>query len=105
MITLTMRPYGGEADLEAIANLINACEIVDQLDSGTSVPELRQSLEEPSLDKARDIRLWEGADGQLVGLGKLWIPPIGEVIDGFLGFRVLPTGTGRRSRKADRRVG
>ncbi len=91
MITLTMRPYGGEADLEAIANLINACEVVDQLDSGTSVPELRQSLEEPSLDKARDIRLWEDTDGQLVGLGKLWIPPIGEVIDGFLGFRVLPT--------------
>jgi len=37
-----MRPYAGEADLEAIANLINACDAVDQLDEGISVSELRQ---------------------------------------------------------------
>jgi ribosomal protein S18 acetylase RimI-like enzyme len=89
-----MRPYAGDADLEAIANLINTCEAVDQLDEGTSVSELQQQFDEPSLDKARDIRLWEGADGQLVGMGRLWIPPVGEVIDGFLWFRVLPTARG-----------
>ncbi len=94
MLTLTMRPYAGDADLEAIANLINTCEAVDQLDEGTSVSELQQQFDEPSLDKARDIRLWEGADGQLVGMGRLWIPPVGEVIDGFLWFRVLPTARG-----------
>ncbi len=91
MITLTKRPYAGEADLEAIANLINTCEAVDRIDSGTSVPELRQSLNDPSVDQSCDIRLWEDADAQLVGLGKLWIPPTGEVIDGFLQFCVLPT--------------
>ena len=91
MLTLTMRPYAGNADLEAIANLINACEAVDQLDEGTSVSEVQQQFDEPSLDKASDIRLWEYADGQLVGIGRLSIPRVGEVIDGFLWFRVLPT--------------
>lgn len=94
MTTLTMRPYAGEADLEAIAYLINACEAVDRMDSGTSVPELRRSFDNPLLDKERDIRLWEDADGQLIGYGRLWIPPTGEVIDGFLGFRVHPTARG-----------
>lgn len=94
MITLTMRPYAGEADLEAIANLINACEAVDRIDSGTSVPELRQEFDEPSLDKARDLRLWEDTDGRLIGFGQMWIPQSGEVIDGFVGFRVHPTARG-----------
>jgi mycothiol synthase len=94
MITLTMRPYAGEADLEAIANLFNICEAVDRIDSGTSVPELRRSFEEPSLDKANSIRLWEDPDGQLVGFSRLWIAPTGEVIDGFLGFRVHPMARG-----------
>jgi len=94
MITLTMRPYGGEADLEAIANLINACDAVDQLDEGISVSELRQEFDEPSVDKARDLCLWEDADTQLVGFGQLWIPPTGEVIDGYLWFRVHPRARG-----------
>lgn len=89
-----MRPYAGEADLEAIANLINACEAVDRIDSGTSVPELRQEFDEPSLDKARDLRLWEDTDGRLIGFGQMWIPQSGEVIDGFVGFRVHPTARG-----------
>lgn len=95
MTTLTMRPYAGEADLEAIAHLINACEAVDLTDSGTSVSELRQSFDDPSVDKARNIYLWEDADNQLVGLGHLWIPPADKVIDGFLGFRVHPTARGK----------
>lgn len=94
MITLTMRPYVGEADLEAIASLINTCEAVDQLNEGTSVSELRQEFETPSLDKARDLHLWEDADSKLIGFGQLWIPESGEEIDGFLWFRVHPTARG-----------
>lgn len=94
MTTLTRRPYAGETDLEAIANLINACEAVDRLNHGTSVPELRRSLDAPSIDKARDLCLWEDADGHLIGFGRLWIAPTGENIDGFLGFRVHPTARG-----------
>ncbi|MEW6491752.1 MAG: GNAT family N-acetyltransferase [Cyanobacteriota bacterium] len=94
MTTLTRRPYAGETDLEAIANLINTCEAVDRMDNGTSVPELRRSLDDPSVDTVRGICLWEDADGQLVGFSRLWIAPTGEIIDGFLGFRVHPTVRG-----------
>lgn len=94
MITTTMRPYLGEVDLDAIANLVNACEAVDQLEAGTSVLELRQAFDEPSIDKARDIRLWQDANGQLIAIAQLWLPPTGAVIDGNLWFRVHPTARG-----------
>jgi len=94
MITLTKRPYVNETDLSAIATLINACEVVDQLDQGTSVSELQQSLDYPCLDKARDIRLWEDTDGKLIGYSHIGIPESGEELDCFLGFRVHPTARG-----------
>ncbi len=95
MITLTMRPYAGEANLEAIAHLFNACEAVDRLDQGTSVAELRQAFESPSLDKERNMRFWEDANGQLMGSGQMWIPPHGAaVVEGFLRFRVHPNARG-----------
>lgn len=94
MMTLTLRPYGGEADLEAIANLFNTCEAVDCMDSGRSVSELRQSFEHPILDTVNNIRLWEDTQGQLIGFGQLWIPPTGKVIDGSLWFRVHPAARG-----------
>lgn len=94
MMTLTMRPYAGESDLQAIADLINACEAVDQLDEGISIPELQRIIDSPFLDKARDLRLWEDADGKLIGFGNLWIPESAETIDGSLGFRVHPTARG-----------
>lgn len=89
-----MRLYAGESDLQAIADLINACEAVDQLDEGISIPELQRIIDSPFLDKARDLRLWEDADGKLIGFGNLSIPQCGETIDGFLGFRVHPTARG-----------
>ena len=74
MTTLTMRSYGGEADLQAIADLINTCEAADRMDEGTSVSELRVEFDAPSVDKGRDIRLWEDTSGRLIGFGLLWIP-------------------------------
>jgi len=67
MANLSARCYGGESDLTAIADLINTCEEVDRLDEGTSISELQQKFNKPSLDKARDIRLWEDANGKLIG--------------------------------------
>lgn len=89
-----MRPYGGETDLQAIADLLNACEVVDQFDNWTSVSELRQDFDEPGLDTARDIRLWEDAEDNLIGHSGMWIPPVGEALDGFLGFSVHPKARG-----------
>lgn len=94
MITLTKRPYAGEGDLQAIADFLNACEAVDKLDEWTSVAELRVEFDTPSVDKGRDIRLWEDAKGQLIGFGQVWIPQQGEVIDGWLWFRVHPSTRG-----------
>ena len=94
MVTLTARSYAGEADLEAIAHLINACEAVDRMNSGTSIPELRRSLNDPLLDRTRNLRLWEDAGGQLVGFSKLRILETDEVIDGHILFRVHPTARG-----------
>lgn len=94
MANLSGRCYGGESDLTAIADLINTCEEVDRLDEGTSISELQQKFNKPSLDKARDIRLWEDANGKLIGFAQLGIVDLGEVIDGRLSFRVHPDARG-----------
>lgn len=89
-----MRPYAGEADLEPIAHLINTCDAVDKLDQGASVNELRSDFSAPSVDQARDLRLWEDADGKLIGFGFLWITEPSETIDGYLSFYLHPSARG-----------
>jgi mycothiol synthase len=91
---LSARCYGGDRDLTAIAHLINTCEEVDRLDQGTSISELQQEFNAPSLDVARDIRLWEDAEGKLIGFAQLSVTEPGEVIDGWLWFRVHPDARG-----------
>ncbi len=90
---ITMRPYRGEPDLPLIVDLLEACEAVDQMEQWTSIAELRLSFDEPSLDKEQDLRLWEDAD-KLIGFGQLGIPESGEIVDGFLAYRVHPEARG-----------
>jgi hypothetical protein len=94
MLSVSIRPYAGESDLEAIAYLINTCEKVDRLDEGTSISELQQEFNTPSLDTARDIRLWEDAERKLIAIAQLSVSEPGEVIDGSLWFRVRPDARG-----------
>ncbi|MEB3178569.1 MAG: GNAT family N-acetyltransferase [Nostocaceae cyanobacterium] len=94
MLTIHMRPYQGETDLQPIADLVNSCDGFDKLDAGTSVTELRTEFETPSVDQARDLRLWEDGDGRLIGFGSLWITEPSETIDGFLWFEVHPDARG-----------
>ncbi|MEG4271320.1 MULTISPECIES: GNAT family N-acetyltransferase [unclassified Microcoleus] len=94
MANLSARCYAGDRDLDAIAHLINTCESVDRLDEGTSISELQQEFNAPSLDKARDIRLWEDAEGRLIGFAQLSVSEPGEVTDGWLWFRVHPDARG-----------
>jgi mycothiol synthase len=94
MANLSARCYAGDRDLDAIAHLINTCEEVDRLDEGTSISELQQEFNAPSLDVARDIRLWEDAEGKLIGFAQLSVSEPGEVIDGWLWFRVHPDARG-----------
>jgi mycothiol synthase len=94
MANLLARSYAGDRDLSAIADLINTCEEVDRLDQGTSISELQQEFNEPSLDKARDICLWEDANGKLITVAQLWISEPAEVIDGWLSFHIHPDARG-----------
>ena len=89
----TMRPYAGEADLPALLALLNTCDALDQLDDNYSLDSLQRRLDEPTVDKAHDLRLWEDAAGGLVGFGQLWYPPASPadaVINGEIYFRVHP---------------
>lgn len=95
MEMLTMRSYAGEADLQPIANLLNACEAVDQEDNYYSPSGLKTEFTAPDLDPARDLRLWHDRRGRLVAYAQLWIPQASvEVADGFLWFKVDPAVRG-----------
>lgn len=95
MTTITMRPFAGEADLQAICDLLNVCDAVDKLDDNYAVNDLRQEFTNPQLDPARDLQLWEDANGQLIGFGQTWTPhPDIEEDDSYLYFRIHPQARG-----------
>ncbi len=94
MQTVVMRPFTHENDLNRIAHLINTCYTVDEIDNSTSVTELREEFDTPSINKAKDLRLWENESSELVGFGSLWITEPSKVIDGFLDFYVHPDARG-----------
>lgn len=88
MSILKTRPYLGESDRKAIAEFVNACEPIGQIDKDTSICELQQQIDSPWVDKSRDLHIWEGEDGQLKGFGHLYIPDTKNVLDGYLWFCV-----------------
>ena len=95
MLTLTMRPYGGEADNDAIAHLFNTCAAFDRVDRWMSVNDVRLAFEMPSFDPTRDMRLWEDAEGNLIGIGGMRILESGEEIDASFWFCVHPNACDR----------
>lgn len=88
---ITSRSYIGEPDLAAIAELVNACEAVDCLDAGTSVPELRERMTQPTFDPFEHQRLWQTTTGQIIGWGSLWVPLNDSDREGHWGFKVRPS--------------
>ncbi|MFQ4146376.1 GNAT family N-acetyltransferase [Chlorogloeopsis sp. ULAP02] len=90
MIALTTRLYQGESDLQAIVDLLNACELVDRLEEWASVSTFRVGMEDPSVAQVKDILLWEDSDGKLIGFSQMGIPAAGQENDGWLWFRVHP---------------
>lgn len=87
---LTARAYVGEPDLAAIAELFNACEAVDHLDAGTSVPELQEWMTDPTFDPIANQRLWQTETGQMIGWTSLWLPQTASDREGRWGFKVHP---------------
>ncbi|NEP49640.1 MAG: hypothetical protein F6K65_12845 [Moorea sp. SIO3C2] len=57
--------------LKANANLINPCEAFDQLDEGMLLLLLPQEFYHPSLDRDRDLPLWEDGDDQQSAMKRL----------------------------------
>ncbi len=96
MTTRTPRPYPGEADLPQIAELVTACDAADGTGNGTSVEELQQTLSDPSVDAARNFRLWEDA-GVLVGYGELYSAMSDEGAQTRLFFYTHPDASDRDS--------
>jgi mycothiol synthase len=90
MRILQARSYTGEADLQPVTDFLNLCEAYDKLDEGISVDELRDEFNAPTLDTARDLRIWEDGDGAMIGFGQLWISTTGDPVDGYLWFKVHP---------------
>ena len=72
---LTLRPYRGENDLSAIAEVMNAENIVDAVAERETVESVRGFLSHPSeqFDAARDVRVAE-LDGRVVAAaGQDWV--------------------------------
>ncbi len=93
---VVMRQYQGESDLQLIIDLIDACEKVDRLESFVSFEQLRLSITNPAIDRARDLGLWEDAQGKLIGFGELSIdePIPDNLANSTLWFFVHPLARG-----------
>ncbi len=90
--SIIMRHYRGEPDLQPLVDLINACEAVDKLEVSVSTAQLKIEIETPTVDFDRDLRLWEDAEGKVIGFGKLSIaePIENNLADGTLWLIVHP---------------
>src|SRR5688572_17144833 len=87
-------PYTGEADLEAIVDLINACDEVDKFEENQSVDSFRVWFDHPQRDKERDVRLWRDEAGELRAMGMLMFPPDEHEAAGHLYWQVHPQARG-----------
>jgi mycothiol synthase len=83
-------PYRSEADLADIADLYNACEVVDRFDRGISPAELQEDFADPDFDLAEDLRLWRDDHGALMAVGSLWHPLPEGSVQGCLSLKVHP---------------
>ncbi len=89
MSSLTLRSFQSQTDLEAIATLARLSN-AGQLDEDTSICELQLQLETSTLDKERDLRLWEDETGSLIAFSRLLIPDFSNTLDGYLWFCIHP---------------
>ncbi len=69
-MTLTIRNYRDD-DLEAIVELTNAADVVDQLGEGTSVTELRERFGRPDFDPYQDAFVAQDEGQRVVGCAHL----------------------------------
>ena len=103
MVTaLTFRPdaYTSDADLHAIAHLINTCRAADDVENRTSITKLQETFADPLFDIAQDLRLWRDRAGQLIAAASLWRHDPKEAVTGRLEFEIHPQIRGGSLEKA-----
>ena len=90
--SIIMCPYKGESDLQPLIDLFDDCERVDKLEFSVSLDRLRLELENPSVDRDRDLALWEDTQGRLIGFAQVDIleATTDNLADGNLWFFVHP---------------
>lgn len=84
------RPYRGEEDLQPLVDLFNAADEVDKLQENTDVDDLRNQVTQPDMDAARDIRIWEDAEGRPVASVLVQIRPDETTAGGYMFAVVHP---------------
>ena len=65
MTTFTSQPYAGAADLQAMIGLLIAVRPAERITDYPGIVDLQELLGRPAIQA--NTRLWEDADGQLVG--------------------------------------
>ncbi len=75
-----LRPFTLD-DVDALLDLINACEHDDGAWRVLELEELVEELGEPHIDLARDMRVVDGADGRLLGWARADHRPSGEIAE------------------------
>jgi mycothiol synthase len=76
-MSIVFRNYRDD-DLEAIVELMNAADAVDQTDEGTSVTELRELFGEPDFHPQQNVFVAEDEVGGIAGAARLELRPGAE---------------------------
>jgi mycothiol synthase len=76
-MSVTIRNYRDD-DLEAIVELINAADAMDQVDEGTGVTELRERFGEPDFQPHENVFVAQDEAGRIVGSARLELRPSPE---------------------------
>ena len=87
---ITQHPFTGSPDLLRLVGLQKKSTSLEQQDDLAALHKLEHQLSAPSLDRTRDLSLWEDQHQHLVGFGKLSNISSGDPFDIFLGIMLHP---------------
>ena len=88
-VPVIVRTYRDD-DLEAIADLIEAAETVDQLGRGRTVAELRERFATPGFDPYKDVLVVQDSDQRIVGFAELQVEEGSEQSLFYAGTTIHP---------------
>ncbi len=87
---ITSRLYGDPSDLPKIVSLLDCCEQVDQLEMDLSLSDLQRIVDHPPPGGTSYWQLWENAQGDLIGMVRLWVEWPTDIQEVYLDVIVHP---------------